>query len=321
MPEGMGIILRTAGASRTKPEIKRDFEYLIRMWETVRDLTLKSQAPTLVYEEGSLIKRSLRDLYNKEIDEIQVAGEAGYERSARLHEDADARQRARGEAVSRRPAAVLAHGRREPARRDVLADRAVALRRLHRHQPDRGAGLDRRQLRPLDPRAPHRGHRAQDQLEAAEEVARQLRLRDLAGLIVIDFIDMDEKRNNRSVERKLSDCLRQDRARIQVGRISHFGLLEMSRQRIRASVLESSTEPCPQCGGTGHVRSVSSVALQLLRGIEEILMKGATHNLVVRTRTDVALYVLNHKRGHLRDLEEQLQGHAGGHRRSRPSAA
>ena len=140
-------------------------------------------------------------------------------------------------------------------------------------------------------------------LEAAEEVARQLRLRDLAGLIVIDFIDMDEKRNNRAVERKLSDCLRQDRARIQVGRISHFGLLEMSRQRIRASVLESSTEPCPHCGGSGHVRSVSSVALQLLRGIEEMLMKGATHNLVVRTRTDVALYVLNHKRGHLRDLE------------------
>ena len=140
-------------------------------------------------------------------------------------------------------------------------------------------------------------------LEAAEEVARQLRLRDLAGLIVIDFIDMDEKRNNRAVERKLPDCLRQDRARIQVGRISHFGLLEMSRQRIRASVLETSTDPCPHCGGTGHVRSVSSVALQLLRGLEEILMKGATHNLVVRTRTDVALYVLNHKRGHLRDLE------------------
>jgi ribonuclease E len=144
-------------------------------------------------------------------------------------------------------------------------------------------------------------------LEAAEEVARQLRLRDLAGLIVIDFIDMDEKRNNRAVERKLSDCLRQDRARIQVGRISHFGLLEMSRQRIRASVLESSTEPCAVCGGSGHVRSVSSVALQLLRGIEEILMKGATHNLVVRTRTDVALYVLNHKRGHLRDLESAFK--------------
>jgi ribonuclease E len=144
-------------------------------------------------------------------------------------------------------------------------------------------------------------------LEAAEEVARQLRLRDLAGLIVIDFIDMDEKRNNRAVERKMSDCLRQDRARIQVGRISHFGLLEMSRQRIRASVLESSTEPCPTCGGTGHVRSVSSVALQLLRSLEEQLMKSGTHNYSVRTRTDVALYVLNHKRGHLRDLEEAFQ--------------
>ncbi len=153
-------------------------------------------------------------------------------------------------------------------------------------------------------------------LEAAEEVARQLRLRDLAGLIVIDFIDMDEKRNNRAVERKLSDCLRQDRARIQVGRISHFGLLEMSRQRIRASVLESSTEPCAACGGSGHVRSVSSVALQLLRGIEEILMKGATHNLVVRTRTDVALYVLNHKRGHLRDLENAFKVSLAGERRS-----
>ena len=144
-------------------------------------------------------------------------------------------------------------------------------------------------------------------LEAAEEVARQLRLRDLAGLIVIDFIDMDEKRNNRAVERKLSECLRHDRARIQVGRISHFGLLEMSRQRIRASVLESSTEPCPHCGGTGHVRSVSSVALQLLRGLEEVLMKGATHNLIVRTRIDVALYVLNHKRGHLRALEDSFK--------------
>jgi ribonuclease E len=144
-------------------------------------------------------------------------------------------------------------------------------------------------------------------LEAAEEVARQLRLRDLAGLIVIDFIDMDEKRNNRAVERKLSDCLRHDRARIQVGRISHFGLLEMSRQRIRASMLESSTEPCPHCGGTGHVRSVPSVALQLLRSLEETLMKGATHNLIVRTRTNVALYVLNQKRGHLRDLEHSFK--------------
>jgi ribonuclease E len=307
VPEGMGIILRTAGASRTKPEIKRDFEYLIRMWETVRDMTLKSQAPTLVYEEGSLIKRSLRDLYNKEIDEIQVAGEAGYQeardfmkmlmpsnvRAVRQYRD--------GQPLFSRMGVE--------SQLDAMFSPTVQLRSggyVVINQTEALVSIDVNSGRST------REHHIEDtalktNLEASEEVARQLRLRDLAGLIVIDFIDMDEKRNNRSVERKLSDCLRQDRARIQVGRISHFGLLEMSRQRIRASVLESSTEPCPQCGGSGHVRSVSSVALQLLRGLEEILMKGATHNLVVRTRTDVALYVLNHKRGHLRDLENSFK--------------
>ena len=307
VPEGMGIILRTAGASRTKPEIKRDFEYLIRMWETVRDMTLKSQAPTLVYEEGSLIKRSLRDLYNKEIDEIQVAGEAGYQeardfmkmlmpsnvRAVRQYRD--------GQPLFSRMGVE--------SQLDAMFSPTVQLRSggyIVINQTEALVSIDVNSGRST------REHHIEDtalktNLEAAEEVARQLRLRDLAGLIVIDFIDMDEKRNNRSVERKLSDCLRQDRARIQVGRISHFGLLEMSRQRIRASVLESSTEPCPQCGGSGHVRSVSSVALQLLRGLEEVLMKGATHNLVVRTRTDVALYVLNHKRGHLRDLENSFK--------------
>jgi len=307
VPEGMGIILRTAGAARTKPEIKRDFEYLIRMWETVRDMTLKSQAPTLVYEEGSLIKRSLRDLYNKEIDEIQVAGEAGYQeardfmkmlmpsnvRAVRQYRD--------GQPLFSRMGVE--------SQLDAMFSPTVQLRSggyIVINQTEALVSIDVNSGRST------REHHIEDtalktNLEAADEVARQLRLRDLAGLIVIDFIDMDEKRNNRSVERKLSDCLRQDRARIQVGRISHFGLLEMSRQRIRASVLESSTEPCSQCGGSGHVRSVSSVALQLLRGLEEILMKGATHNLVVRTRTDVALYVLNHKRGHLRDLENSFK--------------
>lgn len=307
VPEGMGIILRTAGASRTKPEIKRDFEYLIRMWETVRDMTLKSQAPTLVYEEGSLIKRSLRDLYNKEIDEIQVAGEAGY-------------QEARDFMKMLMPSnvrAVRKYSDGQPlfsrmgveSQLDAMFSPTVQLRSggyIVINQTEALVSIDVNSGRST------REHHIEDtalktNLEASEEVARQLRLRDLAGLIVIDFIDMDEKRNNRAVERKLSDCLRQDRARIQIGRISHFGLLEMSRQRIRASVLESSTEPCQQCGGSGHVRSVSSVALQLLRGIEEILMKGATHNLVVRTRTDVALYVLNHKRGHLRDLENSFK--------------
>lgn len=307
VPEGMGIILRTAGASRTKPEIKRDFEYLIRMWETVRDTTLKSQAPTLVYEEGSLIKRSLRDLYNKEIDEVLVAGESGYTeardfmkmlmptnvRSVKQYRD--------GQPLFSRMGVE--------SQLDAMFSPTVTLRSggyIVINQTEALVSIDVNSGRST------REHHIEDtalktNLEAAEEVARQLRLRDLAGLIVIDFIDMDEKRNNRSVERKLSDCLRQDRARIQVGRISHFGLLEMSRQRIRASVLESSTEPCPHCGGSGHVRSVSSVALQLLRGLEENLMKGPTHNLTVRTRTDVALYVLNHKRAHLRDLENSFK--------------
>src|SRR4030081_2814927 len=307
VPEGMGIILRTAGASRTKPEIKRDFEYLIRMWETVRDMTLKSQAPTLVYEEGSLIKRSLRDLYNKEIDEIQVAGEAGYQEARdfmKMLMPSNVRA-----VKQNRDGQPLFSRMGVESQLDAMFSPTVQLRSggyIVINQTEALVSIDVNSGRST------REHHIEDtalktNVEAAEEVARQLRLRDLAGLIVIDFIDMDEKRNNRAVERKLSDCLRQDRARIQVGRISHFGLLEMSRQRIRASVLESSTEPCAQCGGSGHVRSVSSVALQLLRGIEEILMKGATHNLVVRTRTDVALYVLNHKRGHLRDLENSFK--------------
>ncbi len=307
VPDGMGIILRTAGASRTKPEIKRDFEYLIRMWETVRDLTLKSQAPELVYEEGSLIKRSLRDLYNKEIDEVLVAGEAGYHEA---HDFMKMLMPTNVRAVKQyRDGQPLFSRMGVESQLDAMFSPTVQLRSggyIVINQTEALVSIDVNSGRAT------REHHIEDtalktNLEAAEEVARQLRLRDLAGLIVIDFIDMDEKRNNRAVERKLSDCLRQDRARIQVGRISHFGLLEMSRQRIRASVLESSTEPCPQCGGTGHVRSVSSVALQLLRGIEEVLMKGATHNLVVRTRTDVALYVLNHKRGHLRDLENAFK--------------
>ncbi|MDQ8729983.1 Rne/Rng family ribonuclease [Bradyrhizobium sp. LHD-71] len=307
VPEGMGVILRTAGAARTQPEIKRDFEYLLRAWEQVRDLTLKSTAPTLVYEEGSLIKRSIRDLFNKEIDEVIVAGDTGY------HEARDFMKMLMPNATR----AVKPYREGQPlfsrmgveSQLDAMFSPTVQLRSggyIVINQTEALVSIDVNSGRST------REHHIEDtalktNLEAAEEVARQLRLRDLAGLIVIDFIDMDEKRNNRAVERKLSDCLRHDRARIQVGRISHFGLLEMSRQRIRASVLESSTEPCPHCGGTGHVRSVSSVALQLLRSVEEILMKGATHNLVVRTRTEVALYVLNHKRGHLRDLENAFK--------------
>ena len=307
VPEGMGVILRTAGAARTQPEIKRDFEYLLRMWEQVRDLTLRSSAPSLVYEEGSLIKRSIRDLFNKEIDEVIVAGDTGY-REARDFMKMLMPNATRAVKPYREGQPLFSRMGVEH-QLDAMFSPTVQLRSggyIVINQTEALVSIDVNSGRST------REHHIEDtalktNLEAAEEVARQLRLRDLAGLIVIDFIDMDEKRNNRAVERKLSDCLKHDRARIQVGRISHFGLLEMSRQRIRASVLESSTEPCPHCGGTGHVRSVSSVALQLLRSVEETLMKGATHNLIVRTRTEVALYVLNHKRGHLRDLENSFK--------------
>jgi ribonuclease E len=307
VPEGMGVILRTAGASRTKTEVKRDFEYLLRLWETVRDLTLNSTAPKLVYEEGSLTKRSIRDLYGKDIEEIIVSGEDGFKEARdfmRMLMPSHAKY-------------VQQYKDSQPmftrygieSQLDAMFSPVVQLRSggyIVINQAEALVAIDVNSGRAT------REHHIEDtalktNCEAAEEIARQLRLRDLAGLIVIDFIDMDEGRNNRTVERRLKEALKHDRARIQVGRISHFGLLEMSRQRIRTSVLESSTEKCPVCGGSGHVRSVSSVALQLLRAIEEMLIKGATHNLIVRTRAEVALYVLNHKRAHLRALEERFR--------------
>jgi ribonuclease E len=306
VPDGMGVILRTAGASRTKIEIKRDFEYLLRMWETVRDLTLKSTAPKLVYEEGSLVKRSLRDLYNKDIDEVLVAGADAY------HEAKDFMRmlmpsHAKNVKLYTDSQPLLSRYGIEN-QLDAMFSPVVQLRSggyVVLNQAEALVAIDVNSGRAT------REHHIEDtafktNLEAADEIARQLRLRDLAGLIVIDFIDMDEKRNNRAVERRLKECLKHDRARIQVGHISHFGLLEMSRQRIRTSVLESSTEKCPYCGGSGHVRSVSSLALQVLRALEEQLIRGATHNLIARTRPDVALYVLNQKRAHLRGLEDRF---------------
>jgi ribonuclease E len=306
VPEGMGVILRTAGANRTKAEVKRDFEYLIRVWEQVRDLTLNSTAPTLVYEEGSLIKRSIRDLYNKDIDEVLVAGDEAY-REAKEFMRMLMPSHAKNVKPYRDPQPIFTRYGIE-SQLDAMFSPTVQLRSggyIVLNQTEALVSIDVNSGRAT------REHHIEDtalktNMEAAEEVARQLRLRDLAGLIVIDFIDMDEKRNNRAVERRLKECLRHDRARIQVGRISHFGLLEMSRQRIRTGVLESSTEKCAYCGGTGHTRSVSSVTLQLLRSLEDILIKGATHNLIVRTRSEIALYVLNHKRAHLRELEQRF---------------
>ncbi|MFB9791151.1 ribonuclease E/G [Shinella granuli] len=303
VPQGMGVILRTAGANRTRVEVKRDFEYLMRLWENVRTLTLASTAPCLVYEEGSLIKRSIRDLYNKDISEIIVAGEEGYR-----------------EAKSFMKMLMPSHAKVVQPYRDVhpIFSRSGIEAQLDRMlQPQvtlkSGGYIIINQTEALVSIDVNSGRSTrehsieetalQTNLEAAEEVARQLRLRDLAGLVVIDFIDMEEKRNNRAVEKRLKDHLKNDRARIQVGRISHFGLLEMSRQRIRASVLESTMQTCPHCNGTGHVRSQSSVALHVLRGIEEYLLKNTTHNITVRTTPDIALYLLNHKRGTIIDYE------------------
>jgi ribonuclease E len=306
VPEGMGVIVRTAGAARTKLEITRDFEYLLRLWENVRELTLQSTAPKLVYEEGSLIKRSIRDLYNKDIDEVIVAGDNGY-REARDFMNMLMPDHTNNVRLYRELSPVFTRYGVE-SQLDAMFSPQVTLRSggyIVINQTEALVSID------VNSGKSTREHNIEDtalqtNLEAAEEVARQLRLRDLAGLIVIDFIDMEEKRNDRSVERRLKDCLKNDRARIQVGRISHFGLMEMSRQRIRSGVLEASMVICQHCGGTGLVRSTESVALHVLRSIEESLIRGVTHDLIVRTRSSATLYILNQKRAHLADLERRF---------------
>jgi ribonuclease E len=306
VPEGMGVILRTAGASRTKAEIKRDFEYLLRMWETVRETTLASSAPTLVYEEGSLIKRAIRDLYSKEVEEIVVAGEAGY-REAKQFMRLLMPSHVNSVQLYRDTQPVFAKAGVE-SQLDSMFSNQVTLKSggyIVINQTEALVAIDVNSGRST------REHNIEDtalrtNLEAADEIARQLRLRDLAGLIVVDFIDMEESRNNRAVERRIKDALKNDRARIQVGRISHFGLLEMSRQRIRTGVLEGSTVVCSHCQGAGVVRSTASIALHVLRVLEDALIKSSTHDLTLRTRTPVALYILNQKRANLRDLERRF---------------
>ncbi|GHB35925.1 hypothetical protein GCM10007094_26900 [Pseudovibrio japonicus] len=306
VPNGMGVILRTAGASRTRAEIKRDFEYLLRLWENVRELTLDSAAPTLVYEEGSLIKRSIRDLYNKDIDQILVAGDHGYREAKdfmRMLMPSHSKN-----VQSYRDATPIFTRFGVEAQLDAMFSPQVTLKS--------GGYIVINQTEALVAIDVNSGKATREQniedtaqttnLEAAEEIARQLRLRDLAGLVVIDFIDMEENRNNRAVERRLKECLKSDRARIQIGRISHFGLLEMSRQRIRTGVLESSSVVCPHCHGSGIVRSVESVALHILRSLEDQLLRGSSHNLNLRTPNEVAMYILNQKRHHLMDLERRF---------------
>jgi ribonuclease E len=303
VPEGMGLIIRTAGASRTKAEIKRDFEYLLRLWENVRDLTLKSTAPCLVYEEGDLIKRSIRDLYNKDIDEILVAGEESH-RDAKEFMRMLMPSHAKNVLLYKEPEPLFIKYEVERQLNQMFSP-VVTLRSggyIVLNQTEALVAIDVNSGRAT------REYSIEDtalktNLEASEEVARQVRLRDLAGLIVIDYIDMDERRNNRAVERKLKECLRHDRARIQVGHISHFGLLEMSRQRLRQGVVEVSTMPCPVCQGVGHIRSSESVALMILRSIEDHLRTQGPANLTVSASNEASLYILNHKRAYLRDIE------------------
>jgi ribonuclease E len=309
VPEGMGVILRTAGATRTKAEVKRDFEYLLRMWESVRELTLRSSAPALVYEEGSLIKRAIRDLYGRDVDEVVVSGEAAH-REAQDFMRMLMPSHARNVKLHREPTPIFAEAGVE-AQLDAMFSTQVTLKSggyLVINQTEALVAIDVNSGRST------REHNIEDtalrtNLEAADEVARQLRLRDLAGLIVVDFIDMEEGRNNRAVERRIKDALKNDRARIQVGRISHFGLLEMSRQRIRTGVVEGSTAPCPHCAGAGTVRSTASIALHVLRILEEALVRSSAHDITLRTRATVALYILNQKRAHLLDLEQRFGVH------------
>lgn len=305
IPQGMGLIIRTAGANRTKSEIRRDFDYLMRLWENVRDLTLESTAPTLVHEEGSLVKRSIRDLYSKEIESVLVEGENGYK-------DAKAFMRmlmpSHAKNVKRYKDRVPLFQRYQVEQQlDSMFSPTVEL-------PSGGYIVinPTEALVSIDVNSGRatREHNIEDtalktNLEAAEEVSRQLRLRDMAGLIVIDFIDMEDNRNNRAVEKKLKECLRTDRARIQVGRISMFGLLEMSRQRMRSGVLEGSTTTCPHCEGSGLIRSTESTALYVLRAIEEECLKKSPTSLGVKVPYAVANYIVNQKREDLLAIEER----------------
>lgn len=303
VPSGAGLIVRTAGAKRTKAEIKRDHEYLQRLWEQIRELTLKSVAPAKIYEEGDLIKRSIRDLYNREIDEVLVEGERGY-RIAKDFMKMIMPSHAKNVKNYQETLPLFARfqvesylgGMFNPTVQlksggYIVIDTTEALVAV-----DVNSGRATKQSS-IEETA------LNTNLEAAEEVARQLRLRDLAGLIVIDFIDMDERKNNAAVENRMKDKLKTDRARIQVGRISGFGLMEMSRQRLRPGMIEATTQPCPHCHGTGLIRSDDSMALSILRQIEEEGTRRRSREVLVRCPIDIANYLMNQKREHIAQIE------------------
>ncbi len=303
VPEGAGLIIRTAGAKRTKAEIKRDYEYLMRMWEQIRDLTLKSIAPAPIYEEGNLIKRSIRDLYNREIDEVLVEGAEGY-RVAKDFMKMIMPSHAKNVKLYAEPLPLFARFQVETYLGGMfnpvvqlksggyivigVTEALVAI--------DVNSGRATKEGSIEDTAT-------KTNLEAAEEIARQLRLRDLAGLIVIDFIDMEDRRNNAAVEKKMKDKLKTDRARIQVGRISGFGLMEMSRQRLRPGMLESTTQPCAHCHGTGLIRSDDSLALQILRALEEEGTRKRAKEVLLKAPVAIANFLINQKREHVAQIE------------------
>ncbi|NNJ68041.1 MAG: ribonuclease E/G [Boseongicola sp.] len=303
VPKGAGLIIRTAGAKRTKTEIKRDYEYLQRMWEQIRELTLKSIAPAQIYEEGNLIKRSIRDLYSREIDEVLVEGENGY-RTAKDFMKMIMPSHAKNVKLYADPMPLFARYQVESYLAGMfnptvqlksggyivigITEALVAI--------DVNSGKATKENSIEDTAL-------KTNLEAAEEVARQLRLRDLAGLIVIDFIDMEERRNNSAVEKRFKDRLKTDRARIQVGRISGFGLMEMSRQRLRPGMLEASTQPCPSCHGTGLIRSDDSLGLTILRQLEEEGVRKRSREALVKAPVAIINFLMNHKREHIAQIE------------------
>jgi len=301
VPQGMGLIVRTAGAKRTKAELKRDYDYLLRLWENIREKTLHSIAPALIYEEEDLVKRAIRDLYDKDIDNVFVEGEASF-KEARDFMRMLMPSQAKKVQLYREPAPLFVKHRVEDHLSQIYSP-VVPLRSggyLVINQTEALVAVDVNSGRSTRERNIE-ATALKTNMEAAEEAARQLRLRDLAGLIVIDFIDMDESKNNRAVEKKLKDCLKDDRARVQMGKISPFGLMEISRQRRRTGVLEGTTHVCEHCAGTGRVRSVESSALAALRALELEGLKGGGEATLTVPRA-VGLYILNEKRAHLARL-------------------
>ncbi|HYC02472.1 MAG TPA: ribonuclease E/G [Azospirillaceae bacterium] len=305
IPNGMAVILRTAGMERTKQEIKRDLEYLMRLWDNIREQTMQSVAPALIYEEANLIKRSIRDLYSGDLDDVLVEGEEGY-RTAKEFMRMLMPSHAKNVQAYREPIPLF-HRYQVESQIETMFNPVVQLKSggyIVINQTEALVAIDVNSGRATKERNIEETA-LRTNMEAAEEVARQLRLRDLAGLIVIDFIDMEESRNNASVEKRLKEAMKQDRARIQLGRISGFGLLELSRQRLRPSLQEINFERCPHCVGSGMIRSVESAALVVLRAIEEEGIRRRSAEITVTCAPQITLYILNQKRDALAEIERR----------------